>query len=77
MATRRFIDKGRVVVMSDDDLLHITLSSGEDRLITKAALEALLDTLPAHSAEDDGKVLRLVNGVPAWVHFDNAEEVAF
>jgi hypothetical protein len=39
-----------------------------------AELEGMI---PKSSSEDNGKFLRVVNGVPAWTTVANAEEVAF
>ena len=33
--------------------------------------------IPEYTEEDEGKVLRIVNGVPAWVSIPNAEEATF
>lgn len=33
--------------------------------------------LPPYTAEDEGKILRIVNGVPTWVSLPNAEEASF
>lgn len=35
------------------------------------------DLIPAYTAEDEGKVLKIVNGVPTWVSIPNAEEASF
>ena len=37
----------------------------------------VIQGLPDYTAEDEGKVLRIVNGVPAWVTIPNAEDGVF
>lgn len=38
---------------------------------------ANISGLPPYTAEDEGKILRIVNGVPAWVLLPSAEEASF
>lgn len=45
-------------------------------MLTDAEEEEVL-TLPPFTAEDEGKILRIVNGVPTWVSLPNAEEASF
>ena len=33
--------------------------------------------IPGHSAEDEGKILCIINGMPAWTSIPNVREVAF
>jgi hypothetical protein len=44
---------------------------------TKADKETLNTRIPAASASDNGKFLRVVNGVAAWTKVPNAEEASF
>lgn len=44
---------------------------------TKADKETLDARIPAASASDNGKFLRVVNGVAAWTTIPNAEEASF
>lgn len=49
-----------------------------DTVATKADIEAAIgNALPAVTASDNGKFLRVVNGAPAWATVQNAEEVSF
>ena len=44
---------------------------------TKADKETLNARIPAASASDNGKFLRVVNGVATWTKVPNAEEASF
>ena len=44
---------------------------------TKADKETLDARVPAASASDNGKFLRVVNGVATWTTIPNAEEASF
>ena len=44
---------------------------------TKADKETLDTRIPAASASDNGKFLRVVNGVATWTTIPNAEEASF
>ena len=44
---------------------------------TKADKETLDTRIPAASASDNGKFLRVVNGVATWTKVPNAEEASF
>ena len=44
---------------------------------TKADKETLDARIPAASASDNGKFLRVVNGVATWTTIPNAEEASF
>lgn len=44
---------------------------------TKADKETLDSRIPAASASDNGKFLRVVNGVATWTTIPNAEEASF
>lgn len=44
---------------------------------TKADKETLDTRIPAVSASDNGKFLRVVNGVATWTTIPNAEEASF
>ena len=44
---------------------------------TKADKEILNTRIPAASASDNGKFLRVVNGVATWTTIPNAEEASF
>lgn len=49
-----------------------------DTVATKADIEAAIgNALPAVTASDNGKFLRVVNGAPAWTTVQNAEEASF
>ena len=44
----------------------------------KVATQEYVDIrVPAWTEDDEGKILRIVNGTPVWVSIPNAEEVAF
>lgn len=44
---------------------------------TKVDKETLNTRIPATSASDNGKFLRVVNGVATWTTVSNAEEASF
>jgi hypothetical protein len=46
-------------------------------VVEKIAEPPIVIGLPESTSSDDGKFLRLVNGVPTWVGLVNAEEVSF
>lgn len=37
----------------------------------------LPEGIPTYTSDDEGKVLRIVSGVPTWVSLSNAEEASF
>ena len=44
---------------------------------TIARISNIPEGLPSYTSEDEGKILRIVNGVPTWVSLPNAEEASF
>lgn len=44
---------------------------------TEWEAQALPEGVPVYTSDDEGKFLRIVNGVPTWVAVPNAEEAAF
>ena len=44
---------------------------------TIARISNITEGLPAYTAEDEDKFLRIVNGAPTWVSLPNAEEASF
>ena len=47
------------------------------RLNGKVEREELLLRVPDWTDEDEGAILQIVNGTPAWVKIPNAEEASF
>ena len=50
---------------------------GNAWLATTEEVASLPEVLPSYTSADEGKFLRIVNGVPTWVAIPNAEEASF
>ncbi len=58
----------------------ITLSASDVSAYSKTEIDTKLagvSGLPAYTADDEGKFLRIVDGTPKWVAIPNAEEASF
>lgn len=63
-------DELKAVATRDDNTIYIT--TDEDGNVVPSGPQ-----IPEFTSEDEGKILRIVNGVMAWVSLANAEEANF
>lgn len=69
------------VVIADNDELNVFVDN--NGLLNKVNIKSLADklsslindTLPSIGTNDEGKFLKIVNGIASWVAIENAEEV--
>lgn len=70
------IEEYDVITEKDDNTIYILTDKDEDSkiLVTQEYVDI---RVPAWTEADEGKFLRIVNGVPAWVTVTNTEEVRY
>ena len=59
-----------------EDRVKVILEKGAVDIIVNTIKE-IESSIPAYTSADEGKFLRVVNGAPAWISIENAEEASF